>query len=242
MTALNKWFTENKFPTKDPKEMGFFIERKYTFLCIRVKAGGESKTKFGKSATLSPLRISFASKKPFFPLKFSSHGGSFPLSLYLFTSKPIDWVASGKTMKQLGKYTTENVADHPLSNYEVKNSKLKGQLSSLFRKIKSKNKTFRSVKLFFVNHINTYIPNNKNNSISKWEQDIEFTLNDDPHREKVRALIRKALTKPAQAATSEKKILRMGAKAKATLTEIKVTSAHSGARDLARKLLEKLKP
>ncbi|MDF1663790.1 MAG: hypothetical protein P1V97_18615, partial [Planctomycetota bacterium] len=30
--AMNKWFQENNFATKDPKDMAFFVKRRYTFL------------------------------------------------------------------------------------------------------------------------------------------------------------------------------------------------------------------
>lgn len=238
--ALNKWFQENNFATKDPKDMAFFVKRRYTFLCIKAKPGGEAKTGFGKSAKLSPLRVSFPTKKPFFPLKFSSHGGVFPLSLYLFTGKPIDWVKSATTMKQLGWFSPKHIARHPHMNYEVKTSALKKNLAKLYRKIKSKTKAFRSPKMFFVNHIHAFQLNSKTSQISKWKQDIWFELNDDPHRAKVRSYIRSALLKPKKAATYKKKIVKLGDKAKACLTEISETSSHGPARDLANELLKEI--
>ncbi|MDF1667535.1 MAG: hypothetical protein P1V97_37700, partial [Planctomycetota bacterium] len=211
-----------------------------TFLCIKAKPGSESKAGFGKGATLPPLRVSFPAEKPFFPLKFSSHGGVFPLSLYLFTGKPIDWLASEATMKQLGWSSVKHKATHPHMNYEVKTSMLKKNLAKLYRKIKSKTKAFRSPKMFFVNHIQAYSLNRKTKPISKWKQDIWFELNNDPHREKVRSYIRGALLQPKKAAAYKKKILKMGDKAKACLTEIGETSSHGPARVLAFELLKEL--
>lgn len=239
VAAMNKWFGENKFAKKDPKDMAFFVERRYTFLCIKVKPG-DSKSGFGKLAKLPPLRVSFAAKKPFFPLKFSSHGGVFPLSLYLFTAKPIDWMKSEDTMKRLGWPSSKNMARHPHMNYEVKTVLLKGQIAKLYRKIKNKTKAFKSPKMFFVNHIQAYGLNSKRNPISKWTDDIWFELNEDPHRAQVRKYMRSALLAPGKADTFKKKILKLGAKAKPCLTEIAETSSLSAARILANELLKEL--
>ena len=238
--AMNDWFQKNNFATKDPKDMAFFIKRRYTFLCIKVKPGGQSKSGFNSDAALSPLRVSFAADKPFFPLKFSSHGGVFPLSLYLFTTKPIDWVKSAESTKQLGWSSTKNIASHPRMNYEMKSVMLKGQLAKLYRKIAVQRKEFRGSKLLFVNHIRAYNLNSRNNPISKWKKDLWFSLNSDPHRAKVRKYMRAVLLSPKKAKSYKKKILNMGVKAKACLNEVSNTSSNKAARDLADELLGEL--
>jgi len=104
---LNEWFTANGFDEKAPAQMSFFVERQYTFLCIKVRPEGE-KESFGETVAMPPLRISFASELPYYPLKFSSHQGVFDVDVTVFSDQPIDYAASRVACTQLG------ITDDPL--------------------------------------------------------------------------------------------------------------------------------
>jgi hypothetical protein len=71
LDGLNRWLRKNGFPTEDPAHMKYFVENKFTFLCVRV-APPEGEKNVASSSSLRPIHLSFKSEKPYSPLRFSS--------------------------------------------------------------------------------------------------------------------------------------------------------------------------
>lgn len=100
LDALNVWLKENGFPAESTDHMRYFVERKFTFLAIRVNPA-EGATAVPERADLPPLRFSFASERPYYPLKFSSRQGVFELAIVLVTGEPLDHGKSGDALRRL---------------------------------------------------------------------------------------------------------------------------------------------
>ncbi len=84
LEGLNTYLAANGFPTEDPGHMAYFVDRKFTFLCVKVKpAEGESGVRPG--GAIPPLHLSFASERPYYPLKFSSRQGVFDVNIWVMT-------------------------------------------------------------------------------------------------------------------------------------------------------------
>ncbi len=86
--ALNAWLKENQFTQVPESNMRYYLERKYTFLAIRVDPVKRLKS-LGQDGELRPLRISFKTDSLVYPIKFSSHQGQFDLTLYTVTPDEI---------------------------------------------------------------------------------------------------------------------------------------------------------
>jgi hypothetical protein len=91
LAGLNTWLAANGFPTEDPDHMAYFVDRKFTFLCVKVK-GPEGEAGVRPGGAIPPLHLSFKSEKPYYPLKFSSRQGIFDVNLWVLTR--------GSTVKQ----------------------------------------------------------------------------------------------------------------------------------------------
>jgi uncharacterized protein DUF2330 len=236
--ALNRWFSTNGFATKDPKEMSFFVERRYTFLCLRVEPGKEQTKGFGRSTLLAPLRVSFKSARPFFPLKFSSHAGTFPLSLYLLTAEPLDWEASGASLQRLGLEAPLRFATPRRQNHDVSRSGLPGMLGQAYRKALKEG--FPKGKRFFFNHLQAPKVNRGKRPISKWTDDLWLELNSASKRSEVRAVIRQMMHRREIGSDHLDALSPLGDEARAPLQEVLVTSTKESARICAAWLLLKL--
>lgn len=236
--ALNEWFTSNGFAPKDPQEMSFFVERRYTFLCLRVEPG-ETQTKgFSRSNLLAPLRVSMKSARPFFPLKFSSHAGTFPLSLYLLTAQPVDWEASGASLQRLGLEGPVRFATPRRQNHDVSRSSLRGMLGQAYRKALEEG--FPKGKRFFFNHLQAPKVNQGKRPISDWSDDLWLELNSSAKRSEVRALVRRMLHQRSIGQEHLDALSPLGDEARRPLQEILVTSTKESARICAAWLLLKL--
>lgn len=84
LDALNAWLGANGFPTEDPGHMAYFVDRRFTFLCVKV-GPAEGETGVGPGGAIPPLHLSFASERPYYPLKFSSRQGVFDVNLWVVT-------------------------------------------------------------------------------------------------------------------------------------------------------------
>jgi tetratricopeptide (TPR) repeat protein len=82
--ALNTWLQARGFSTVPPENTTYYVERDWIWLCVQVdaEAGQEALAAEGR---LNPLRIAFASERPVYPLKFSTHQGEFEVDLWLIT-------------------------------------------------------------------------------------------------------------------------------------------------------------
>ncbi len=126
LEALNAWLKKNGFPSEDPGHMKWFIEKEFTFLCIKVTPP-EGKTAVPKSSFLPPLQISFESEKLYYPLMFSARQGRFALSLYTLTDQPLNFGASKHSLERIhwygsGLYKNVEVAQKSLPDLLVEAS------------------------------------------------------------------------------------------------------------------------
>lgn len=105
--GLNTWLAANGFPTEDRDHMAWFIERNFTFLCVKVKPE-EGKKEVGSGGPIPPLHLSFKSEKPYYPLKFSSRQGIFDVNIWLLT-KP--WLSPKENAEVLKRLNAEFIVD-----------------------------------------------------------------------------------------------------------------------------------
>lgn len=195
VAALNGWFKKNGYDTKDEKSMRFFVERQYTYLCIRVNPSDPKA--FKKSSKLPPLRISFESQRPFFPLKFTSHQGVFDLDLIMFTKHPIDWLRSDSVLKQLNTSVRASFGTFK-ENRNVKTVLFKGSLKKLWQQI-HKEKRLAKVLEWNLNYLQAYRVNRKDNPISNWSEDIFFSLDRNPKLKQTKKLLTSFVAKKVRA-------------------------------------------
>lgn len=90
LEGLNAWLGANGFPAEDPAHMRYFVDEGFTFLCVKVNPP-EGEDRVGNGGMLPPLHLSFASERPYYPLRFSSRQGVFDVNLYTLTRGPLDY-------------------------------------------------------------------------------------------------------------------------------------------------------
>lgn len=98
--ALNQWLDANGFPGEDRDHMAYFVTNRFTFLCVKVLPG-EGEKAVGAGGRIPPLHLSFASERPYYPLKFSSRQGVFDVDLHVLTRTPLDYTASAPVLERL---------------------------------------------------------------------------------------------------------------------------------------------
>lgn len=86
--ALNVWLGKNGFSQVPVKNMSWYVDQSWTFLAVKMKAPKGQKALAVKGA-FDPLQIRFKSQNIVYPLKFSSHQGTFDLSLFVITSRSL---------------------------------------------------------------------------------------------------------------------------------------------------------
>lgn len=80
--ALNAWLSQNGFGQVPAENMSYYVEREWIWLCVKAQPSSSS-------GDLKPLRVTFPSKEPVYPLKFSTHQGTFALTLWVITKQPL---------------------------------------------------------------------------------------------------------------------------------------------------------
>jgi len=253
--GLNEWFKRNDFPTKPVEEMKFFVNHGYTFLCIRFdfdsKLGLKMLLPPGKAtkglegdeptdgAPLPPLRLSFATKLPFFPLKFSSHQGEFAVQLLSFTAQPIDWNASKSVLKQLG-VTSRSWNPLDCGNFRVSPASFRGALKDVYGRILKEGR-LASPKGWFLNNFAFEEINSKKHPIAKWSTDCVLQLDGDPLHSNLEALLNQAVSKDKAARAAATKGFRaLGSRAAPGLARHFVWQGSVERRVLAAKLLSEV--
>ena len=88
VAGLNRYLEEHGFGTEDPEHLAWFAKHDYTFLCIRITPP-EGAVSLGKHLDLVPLRVGFATERPYYPGMYSANQGNFGLELTTITSKPL---------------------------------------------------------------------------------------------------------------------------------------------------------
>ncbi len=118
LSALNAWLAANGFPTEEAEHMRYFVENKFTFLCIKVTPAAGDAT-VGTAGGVPPLQMSFATPSPYYPLKFSSRQGVFDVGIVVFTAGELDVQKSADVLGRLNAFgpflgnLTWNVDDFP---------------------------------------------------------------------------------------------------------------------------------
>jgi hypothetical protein len=163
LNGLNQWLGKNGFPREDPKHMAYFVENKFTFLCVRFDPPKGQKT-VDKAGGVPPLHLSFKSATPYYPLRFSSRQGVFDVNLYVLTKKKFDYKGSGDSLKRINWSR-----DGLLPNVKVKPESFPKSLKAVYDK--SRFKGYSGVWYLNVLRANGV---NRGNTIAKWKKDIFF--------------------------------------------------------------------
>jgi hypothetical protein len=86
IAALTTWMTSNGFTPIPREQLSYYVERRWTFLAVRIDSVSE---KLDAEGGLPPLHVRFASEQAVYPLKLSTHMGEFPVRLYLVTKESL---------------------------------------------------------------------------------------------------------------------------------------------------------
>ncbi len=163
LEGLNAWLDKNGFPTEDAKHMEYFVERKFTFLCVKVvpPEGGKAVEAAGG---VPPLHLSFKSASPYYPLRFSSRQGVFDVNLTMLTKADFDYEASDESLTKI------NWAEKDFrKNVAVKPDGFPKALQDAYAKTAFKD----DAGAWKLNVLRTK-QTNKGNAIAGWKEDVFF--------------------------------------------------------------------
>jgi hypothetical protein len=82
--ALMKWLDSNKYhlPERAIKPINWYVSQRWTFVACRIKVPGAASGL--RSGTLAPLRLTFAAKRPVYPIRLSyANPKAFSLLIYV---------------------------------------------------------------------------------------------------------------------------------------------------------------
>jgi hypothetical protein len=163
LSGLNSWLDANGFPTEPLEHMKYFVDNKFTFLCIKVNLLNAQNGMSGQS-DLKPLHMTFKSEEIYYPMKYSSQQGDFSVNLYTLTTMPVDYSLSSSTLSRIDwdnkdLYKNVNIAKKPLDSH------LKKALGKL-----------KDGPYLYFNNFYCSQPNYKN-AIDKWDKDVFLQLN-----------------------------------------------------------------
>jgi hypothetical protein len=161
---LNDWLDSKGFPKEDPAHMIYFVKHKFTFLCVKFDPRQGQKT-VDRQGGVPPLHLSFASKTPYYPLRFSSRQGIFDVNLYVLTKQKFDYRASRMSLKRINWHKDPTLRQ----NVKVKPKSFPKSLNEVYDKSKFKGDTGT----WYLNVLRTQRVN-RGNAIAKWKTDIFF--------------------------------------------------------------------
>jgi hypothetical protein len=164
LTGLNDWLADNGFPKEDPSHMEYFVENKFTFLCVKFDPQ-KNKKAVDSEGGVPPLHLSFKSDNPYYPLRFSSRQGVFDVNLYVLTKKDFDYKVSSDSLKRINWSDRE----HFKNNVEVSPKDFPKSLKAAYEKSTFKDDTGK----WKLNVLRAHQVN-KDNAIAKWKTDIFF--------------------------------------------------------------------
>jgi hypothetical protein len=162
--ALNGWLDKNGFPKEDPRHMAYFVDNKFTFLCVKFDPRKGEKA-VDREGGVPPLHLSFKSANPYYPLRFSSRQGVFDVNLYVLTKKKFDYRASSDSLKRIRWAGAVNV----IPNVAVKPATFPKPLKDVYSKSRFKDDDGT----WYLNVLRTKRVN-EGNTIAKWTKDIFF--------------------------------------------------------------------
>lgn len=161
LKGLNAWLAKNGFPSEDEKHMAYFVQNKFTFLCVKVQpAKDQTLSMTGK---LPPLHLSFKSKTPYYPLRFSSRQGVFNVNLHVLTRTKLDYAQSKNMLDKINWSNRDFRRNEALTR-----AKFPLNLWKVFQK--GKVKSTIETRWYYNNLRSTRT--NLGNAISRWEQDV----------------------------------------------------------------------
>ena len=177
LTGLNAWLKAKGFPTEDPKHMQYFVDHQFTFLCVKI-APPKGKPAVGAGGKLPPLHLSFASAKPYYPLRFSSRQGVFGVNLHVLTRRTLNYRKSARVLRQIN-WTNQR---------DKRNARLyKQNMPDTLQKVFAKTRFKKDKKVWYYNCIRADQVN-RDNAIAKWTTDV--FLNGLPRKPRARVGLR----------------------------------------------------
>jgi hypothetical protein len=164
LAGLNNWLAENGFPKEDPGHMEYFVDNKFTFLCVKFDPPKDNKT-VDSEGGVPPLQLSFKSENPYYPLRFSSRQGVFDVNLYVLTKKDFDYKESSDSLKRINWSDSE----HFNTNGDVTAKDFPKTLKAAYEKSSFKDDAGKwKLNVLRARQVN------KDNAIAKWKTDIYF--------------------------------------------------------------------
>lgn len=84
-TAVNEWLVAHGFTAIAAAPLEYYARRGWTFLVVQINPGPSGQ--LPAHDELPPLKITFATSRPVYPLKLSTHMGEFPATVYVFSRR-----------------------------------------------------------------------------------------------------------------------------------------------------------
>lgn len=181
--ALNEWLSQNGFAKVALRQLDYFVKRKFTFLCVKAKLPTSM-----REGELKPLRSSFPTQQPYYPLRFSSHQGAFVLKLYLLSSQKLDPLASYDAIinklkvaqkvppEQLAKWVKEGWVRGTLLNRKMGWKELLPSVQKLLV-AKADNETQQALRALSWYGSSFYSRRvNEKQAITSWRDDLSFKM------------------------------------------------------------------
>jgi hypothetical protein len=165
LEGLNTWLGANGFPTEPPAHMAYFVDHKFTFLCIKVSPPEGEKT-VAVGGRLPPLHLSFVSQQPYYPLKFSSRQGLFDVNLWVISTRPLD----ARAVQNAEIYRKLNAGAPFMQPAPLGPNDVSPALAETLKKLSIPDAMSAGGPWYF-----SYIRGervNKDNAISAWDRDI----------------------------------------------------------------------
>ncbi len=82
-SAVNEWLVDHGFHAIDDAPLQYYADREWTFLVVGIGSGASGA--LPDRDELPPLQITFRSERPVYPLKLSTHMGTFGATIFLFS-------------------------------------------------------------------------------------------------------------------------------------------------------------
>lgn len=182
--ALNTWLTGHGFQAVKKKTMAWYLDAGWTFLAIGI-GPEKGQKRLDPAGSLRPLRISFASDRIVYPLKFSSHQGSFPVTLYVLTRSGLKSVAKEQARSKGFDVTSRHelwrdeerawwLGRRPGSDHGLALRTHAHTLYDLLRKIQREARMDIPARLTLTK-LQAKRVNSRSNRLSKWAEDFALT-------------------------------------------------------------------
>src|SRR5262249_40818794 len=133
--------------------------------CVSSLIPARVRKRWNARGGVPPLHLSFKSKTPYYPLRFSSRQGVFDINLYVLTKEKFDYQASSLSLKRINWHKDARMR----RNVKVKADSFPKTLENVYEK--SRFKDYNGT--WYLNVLRTEQVN-QGNTIAKWKTDIFF--------------------------------------------------------------------